>query len=37
MDTFLGSVLLGIGYLLGFAAFWQGGKFASRPWKALTA
>lgn len=28
---------LGVGYLLVFAAFWQGGKYALRPWKGLEA
>lgn len=37
MDGFLGSTLLGLGYLLAFAAFWQGGRYAARPWKALAA
>lgn len=28
---------LGVGYLLVFAAVWQGGRYALRPWKALGA
>jgi hypothetical protein len=36
MEVFLANVVLGIGYLLLFAAFYKGGKHALRPWQGLT-
>lgn len=35
MNGFLASVLLGLGYLLVFAAVDSGGKYALRPWDGL--
>lgn len=37
MQNVKAYIALGFGYLLVFAAFWQGGKYALQPWGALTA
>ncbi len=37
MSNVKANVLLGVGYLLVFAAVYQGGRFALRPWQALGA
>jgi hypothetical protein len=36
VNVFLASVTLGVGYLIAFAAIFDGGKYAVRPWKALS-
>ncbi len=36
MGNFKASFVLAIGYLIFYAGIAQGGKFATRPWKALT-
>lgn len=35
MNGFMASLLLGLGYLLVFAAVHDGGKYAQRPWDAI--
>jgi len=32
---FLASTLLGVGYLLAYAAVQDGGQHAARPWEAF--
>lgn len=35
MRTFLASALLGVGYLLVYAAVKGGGQYATQPWGAF--
>lgn len=37
MRNVIAFASLGIGYLLVFAAWWQGGKYVLKPWDALKA
>jgi hypothetical protein len=37
MGNVKASLCFGFGYLLVFAAFYQGGRYALRPWAALQA